>query len=48
MKQYVVLSSLIVLGLFIFDIIAGNGEHSLANTLQQVWIEGIDARTYRP
>ncbi|MBN7772061.1 hypothetical protein [Clostridium aminobutyricum] len=48
MKQYVVLSSLIVLGLFIYNIIAGNDGDSILHSLQQVWTLNLDVRTYSP
>lgn len=48
MKQYVVLSSLIVLGIFIYNIIAGNDGDSIYNTLQDVWAINLNIRTYSP
>ena len=48
MKQYVVLSSLIVLGIFIYNMIAGNNVDSIFNVLQDVWAINLDIRTYSP
>lgn len=48
MKQYVVLVSMIMLGIYIFNIIAGNGEGTINSSLQHIWQQGVLIRTYNP
>lgn len=48
MKQYVVLISMIMLGIYIFNMIAGTGEESIYSSLQHVWQQGVTIRTYSP
>lgn len=47
MKQYLVLMSMIILGIYIFNIIAGS-EDSLGASLKYVWEQGVETRTYTP
>ncbi len=48
MKQYIVLISMIMLGIYIFNIVAGEGEGSLNASLKNVWQEQVVVRTYSP
>ncbi|WP_164914398.1 hypothetical protein [Aminipila luticellarii] len=48
MKQYVVLISMVMLGIYIFNMIAGNGQESIYSALQEVWVQGAEIRTYSP
>ncbi len=48
MKQYIVLISMIILGIYIFNILAGNGEDSVYSSLQGAWQQGVVIRTYTP
>lgn len=47
MKQYIVLISLIALGTFIFNIIAG-GDGSILSGLAGLWQKELEIRTYAP
>lgn len=46
MKQMIVLVSMIMLGIFIFELIAGNGDNTVMSALGELWEEGLDARNY--
>ncbi len=48
MKQFIVLCAMIALGLFIYDIIAGQGDGSIMSSLGDVWRGNIGLRTYAP
>jgi uncharacterized protein YxeA len=37
MKQIIVMAAMIMLGAFIYNLIAGDGENSLINELGKVW-----------
>lgn len=45
MKQLIVLVSTILLGLILFDLIAGPGESSVYSVVRGVWESEIDFRT---
>lgn len=47
MKQYIVLLSMIALGIFIYDIIAG-GNGSILAALTGLRAKELEIRTYRP
>ncbi len=48
MKQYIVMISMIVLGIFMFNMVAGDDSHSLLSMTKNVWKTEIDERTYQP
>ena len=48
MKQYIVLMSLIALGVYIFEIIAGDGSDSIYSLLGELWQQGMEIRSYNP
>ncbi|QIB69933.1 hypothetical protein Ami103574_11640 [Aminipila butyrica] len=48
MKQYLVLISMVMLGIYIFNMIAGNGPDSIHTSLEYIWEQGIAVRTYTP
>lgn len=37
MKQLIVMSAMIMLGVFIYGLIAGDGEESLTNAIGKLW-----------
>lgn len=43
-----VLISMIMLGIYIFNIIAGNDEMTIHSSLQHMWQQGVITRTYTP
>ena len=47
MKQYIVLLSMIALGIFIYDMIAG-GDNSILAAVAGLWARELSVRTYRP
>ncbi|MGP1569932.1 MAG: hypothetical protein ACTTH0_03335 [Eubacteriales bacterium] len=47
MKQYIVLLSMIALGVFIYDVIVG-GDGSILAVLSGLWAKELAVRTYRP
>lgn len=48
MKQYMVLMSMVVLGVYIFNLIAGNDSDSMSSCMQVMWQKGVEMRTYTP
>ena len=48
MKQYMVLMSMVVLGTYIFNIIAGGDSESMNSCMQRLWQKGVELRTYTP
>jgi len=48
MKQLIVLCSTIVLGVFIYGLIMGNGDSSVINTMSSVWESNVEARKLIP
>jgi len=44
MKQFIIMSAMIMLGVFIFNLIAGSGEDSLINVLAGLFRQEINAR----
>lgn len=48
MKQFIVLSGMILLGVFIYQLILGPGEDSFINHLGRFWKEGLEARSRMP
>ena len=44
MKQFIVMSAMIMLGIFIFNLIAGNGDDSLLSELGVFFRNEINAR----
>ncbi len=48
LKQYMVLVSMVVLGIFIFEIIAGDDPNSIVNSMANLWEKGLEVRTYTP
>lgn len=48
MKQFIVLCSTIILGITIFNMIAGPGEDTVMSTVREVWHQGIEVRTDTP
>lgn len=44
MKQMIVLASTIVLGVFIYTLIAGDGDSSLTSTIAGMWQQGLAER----
>lgn len=48
MKQLIVLMAMIVLGIAIFNLIAGNGEGSLLSSVKSVWSQELRERTRLP
>lgn len=48
MKQYMVLMSMVVLGVYIFDLIAGGDSDSMSSCMQAMWQNGVEMRTYTP
>ncbi|MFW5678004.1 MAG: hypothetical protein ACOCNL_17395 [Acetivibrio ethanolgignens] len=48
MKQYMVLAAMIVLGIYIFNTVAGPGSDSINSSLKYMWQQGLEIRTYTP
>jgi hypothetical protein len=48
MKQFIVLIAMLALGLAIYGMIAGPGEHSMLSAVKGMWVEEIDLRTREP
>ncbi len=48
MKQFIVLCSTILLGVAIFNMIAGPDSDSVMSTVGEVWEQGIQVRTDSP
>ncbi len=48
MKQFIVLCSMIVLGIVIYNMIMGPGEDSVINIVSVFWENGIAIRTSTP
>ncbi len=48
MKQFIVLCSTILLGVAIFNMIAGPDSGSVMSTVSEVWQQGIQVRTDSP
>lgn len=48
MKQIIVMTSTILLGMFIFDLILGNGDGSVINVISDVWSSSIEDRKISP
>ncbi|MDR1245561.1 MAG: hypothetical protein LBK57_00855 [Clostridiales Family XIII bacterium] len=48
MKQFIVLIAMIGLGLMIYGMIAGTGEHSLLSSVKTIWADEIELRTREP
>jgi len=44
MKQFIVMCAMIMLGVYIYGLIAGNGEDSLINALERFFRYEINAR----
>ena len=45
MKQMIILAATIMLGVFLFNLIAGPDESSIYSEVKSVWQQEIDART---
>lgn len=45
MKQMIVLISTIVLGVFIYQLVAGPGDDSIMSGLSALWQSGLDQRS---
>lgn len=48
MKQLVVMSAMIALGLFLFGLIAGKGDNSILASLGMAWEKNIEIRSFYP
>ncbi|MFV0516296.1 MAG: hypothetical protein ACK5MV_02760 [Aminipila sp.] len=48
MKQLIVLISMIMLGMYMFNIIVGDNENSIGTSMKDIWAKGIEIRTYTP
>ncbi|MDD3350076.1 MAG: hypothetical protein PHC40_04370 [Eubacteriales bacterium] len=48
MKQFIVLSAMVALGIFVFQLIAGPDESSIVNLLGSAWSHEILLRTATP
>ena len=48
MKQFIVLCSTIILGVAIYNMIAGPGDTSVISVVSEVWQQGIQVRTNTP
>ncbi|MDR2356212.1 MAG: hypothetical protein LBE16_08470 [Clostridiales Family XIII bacterium] len=48
MKQFIVLIAMLALGLAIYSMIAGPGEHSMLSTVKGIWADEIELRTREP
>lgn len=48
MKQMIVMLAMVVLGVFLHQLIAGEDGGSVASTLSDLWRWEIEARTYTP
>ncbi|MGN0710299.1 MAG: hypothetical protein ACI4LO_00965 [Anaerovoracaceae bacterium] len=48
MKQYMVLAAMIVLGIYIFNTVAGPDDDSINSSLKYMWQQGLEIRTYTP
>ena len=48
MKQFIILCSTVILGITIFNMIAGPGSDSVMSTVSEVWAQGIQIRTDSP
>ena len=44
MKQFIIMTAMIMLGVLIFNMIAGDGESSLINVLEKVFRNEIESR----
>ncbi|MDY3954638.1 MAG: hypothetical protein SOY83_04045 [Anaerovoracaceae bacterium] len=48
MKQFIVLIAMILLGIMIYQLIAGPEEGSIFHSVKSVWEQEIEARTPAP
>jgi hypothetical protein len=48
MKQFIVLCSTVILGIMIYNMVAGPGSDSVMSTVSEVWQQGIQIRTDSP
>ncbi|MDR1571629.1 MAG: hypothetical protein LBS32_03805 [Clostridiales Family XIII bacterium] len=48
MKQFIVLVSMTLLGVFIYGLIAGPGDDSMLASVKSAWSQEIDMRTRQP
>ncbi len=48
MKQLIVLISMIMLGMYMFNMIVGDNENSIGTSMKDIWAKGIEIRTYTP
>jgi len=48
MKQMIVMLAMVVLGIFLYNLIAGKGDDSIAGALSDLWRYEIETRTYVP
>lgn len=48
MKHFIVLSSTIILGIAIYNMIMGPGDDSVMSIVGEVWQQGIQVRTNTP
>jgi hypothetical protein len=48
MKQLIIMSSTIVLGVFVYSLILGTGDDSLVNVLSEVWSGSVERRKLVP
>jgi hypothetical protein len=48
MKQLIVLSSTILLGVFIYGLIMGDSDSSIINAMSSVWEANVEARKLNP
>ena len=44
MKQFIIMSAMIMLGIFIYNLIAGSGEDSIINALERFFRQEIITR----
>ncbi|MDR3294862.1 MAG: hypothetical protein LBT26_03385 [Clostridiales Family XIII bacterium] len=48
MKQFVILLTMVILGVAIYAMIAGPGDDSVLGSAKEVWRQEIDIRTRQP
>jgi len=44
MKEFIIMSAMVMLGVFIYNLIAGNGDDSIINILESFFRQEIKAR----
>ena len=48
MKQMIIMTAMVALGIFIYQLIAGKGDGGIAGALADLWRHEIEIRTYTP